>query len=396
MRADVREVLRVILFMVGVIVVVAILALVATKAIGAEDPPASTDKSVEEEQWDQYDKATKGSGAGEDIPSPDDLVLPEPWTEGCTGYCPSIVNGVIAGSKWCLNPKSKCHTSHRNRSWDIWTEDGVWIEESCGGQPGILIAGTVRTESEGKTFNQTTSSTGECGKASIDLAHAQALNVNACDPHANLYAAGHFRNKRLIKLRERFPDLTMAPLEDQWKLAGAAGAIGTNKVVKLIEWSGALRVKPDGTLKYSHPYERVKRWMKWAHGRWVKAQKVYQEDPWALAADPALEKFLHLYSPGSQWSSVFGKRGGKVAFRFARVGAQIDLLRDLYLGGMPWGEPVIPTRPAGLLGFPGKGKHCACGLWPELEDAKPSKADHQAMVASMNGTVPVDPRTLKP
>ena len=404
MREDVREVLRVLVVILGIVVVCAILAGVITVALGADDPPASTDPSVEEAQWDVLEDANKEAGAGQDVPTPDELLAEEPWKDGCKGYCPSIVNGVTAGEKWCLSKKAKCNKSHTNRAYQLWLEFLAWIEESAGGKPGIFTAGTVRTESEGKVFGEIKGTTHECGLASMDLKHAEGLNINACDPRANLYAAGYYRNKRLIKLRDYYdgkihgkekkprPDIRLAPLEDQWMLAGACGAIGSDKVIKLINLSGALDTKADGTLKWASPHKRVRKYLKWAHNRWAKATTMYAEDPWGLYQKPHLSKWLTLYTGDSPLAFML-PNPGKVSFRFSRGWAGLTLYEPMYPSGLPWGEPVLPERPDGLYPFPGTAQHCQCWRWPELEGIRPTPEENAQALAKLGDRAPIPPPT---
>ncbi len=306
----------------------AVVILLALEASGQSD---------EDQAWQDYYDAAGQAGAGETVPLPDEA---EPWKQWCSPgeYCPSVLNGVLGGMTWCH--KGKCHDSHRARSLAIWTEWAGWIEPYSGGAPGLLMASTIRTESEGNVSGMTKSTTKECGLASIDLAHAQTADVNACDPQANIWAQGYFRNLRLIKAREKIDGLDGAPLEDQWMIAGACGAIGSHRVAALVAKSGALKAE--------HPYRRILKWLQWAHGKWQK---------------------VGLY--GSAGTAILGTNKGKGAFRVARVWGVVRLLEDMYGGSMPWAEPVLPDRPSEIQPFPGVSKHCACTIWPELEVMRP-------------------------
>lgn len=350
-----------------------VLFFIARDADGSE-PDAVSEQQVQggtqDSEWEAWEKKAAATGAGEQAPPmPDEEMTDhEAWCKNIPGWCPTVTNGVAAGKTWCLgkpNAKKKptCYYSHRNRSYDIMLEWWDWLKMFMGGKHPIYKAGTIRTESEGVWDAMTASSTKECGLASVDLAKAEKYNINACDPKANLWAAGQMTNARLLALRSKYPQLVMAPLSDQWKLAGACGAIGSNKVWNLIDSSGALRVKDDGTLFYAHPHERVLKWLQWADN------------------NPKFD----FYSYGV--INFLGRNPGRGAFRVARSVAQETLFEDI-VGGLDnlYGEPVLVARPPDLYEFPGKAKHCKCHLWPELADHKP------VPVKSVPGIT--DPRVL--
>jgi hypothetical protein len=316
--------------------------------------------------------------------------LGEPWKKMCAKpgeWCPSIAEGVSSGESWCSS--DKCLKNNITKSYSIYQKWGPVIDEMCGaavgnGQPGIWVSQTVRTEAcagnEGgkcDVFNMTKSGTKECGLASVTVSMAEELNINACDPYANLYATCYYRADRVIKMRDKLPDLEKAPLEDQWLIAGAGGAVGCGKVITLIQKSGALSTNKDGDLKHSSPYTRMITYIKGIHPRWVKAQKVYKlrktmglagalkhfgytEKEWKY-----IDTFGDVYSKSGDWSKVFGYRPGRTAFRIARPGRVAEIMLHLYPDGIPWGEPARPKRPEGLAEFPGKKKHCACGNWKD-------------------------------
>ena len=324
---------------------VCILALSGTERLALAEP-------ISEKAWDIYQKAADQAGAGQKVPEDDGVLTPhDSWCENVPGWCPTVEVGVWAGLNWC-QPKPKaeppaCWHSHRSRSYHIYLEWKEWLDRFSGGFPALFVAGTIRTESEGVVDSQTASKTLECGLASVDQQMARAYDVNACDPEANVWVAGVARNVRLQGLRERWPDLAQAPLEQQWKLAGAAGAIGTNRVSSLIEASGALRLREDGTLFYARPHERVLKWLAWAD----------------RAAKYPFYSFLG--------TSLLGPNPGKGAFRVARPEAQEAILGPMYVSGVPWGEPVAVPRPAFLDPFPGYEKHCQCWRWPDLVEKRP-------------------------
>jgi len=358
----------VVLFLISI----SALAKIEDNSIDPSDP--SYDPKAEEEAWKEYEEATKKAGAGEVVPLPDDE---EPWKKICPPgqYCPSVADGIFAGLHWCLPNKKggkppKCYFTQQNKSFKIYMKFLAWIEKYTGGKAGLFMAGTIRTESEGVTFSKTKSKTQECGLASIDNLHAQKADVNACQPEANIYASGYFRNLRLIKLRERWPQVTQAPLEQQWLLAGACGAIGSNKVDYLIQRSGALRTNDDGTLKYSKPHDRVLKWGHWADK--TGKGKFYTYDVYSMLA----------------------RNPGRVFFRFARGRAGVEIFSPMYPNGIPWTEPIIPVRPANLLPYPGDSKHCKCYLWPELEGQVPSIEENQEWIDRLGEDFPLDPTTL--
>lgn len=310
-------------------------------------------RAEEPDEWKKWEKEAGQAGAGEPVPPPDDAMTPhETWCQGVKGWCPSVANGVYAGQHWCLPncPKCKppkCYHSHRNRSYDIYLKWKGWIDLFTGGKPGLHLAQTIRTESEGEVFTKTKSKTQECGIASIDRAKAKHYDINACDPKANLWAAGYMRNVRLIKLRKNYPQLVRAPLADQWKLAGGCGSVGSHRIRRLIERSGALRTQDDGSLYYARPHERILKWLVWA-------DKSGKGDFYSLSG-----------------SFLLGRNPGRTAFRIARAAAFESMFEDLYMHGIPYGEPALPQRPDDILPFPGDSKHCQCWRWPELKDKQP-------------------------
>lgn len=259
----------------------------------------------------------------------------------------SLADAWWSGEHWCTNQDSQCYHSHRNRSYDIYLAWKDWIDPMAGGFPGLMLAGRIRTESEGNPFGKTKSHTQECGLASIDLRTSQDLDINACDPEANLWAALWQTNTRLVNLRKKFPALELASLEQQWLLSGAAGAIGSHRVIAMLKASKALEVNKAGELKHLEPYH----WL----GKWI----------------------LHKDASGYDWATPAGKKllgpwPAKSVFRYRRVwGAQVRLLGPMYLQGIPWGVPEVPARPEGILAFPGVKKHCACKQWPDLFTKRP-------------------------
>jgi hypothetical protein len=356
-----HEVFKVVFFMLALAVAMALFMLWAWSATAQEEPTAA--------EWEAWEKKAQQAGAGEEVPVPDDSMTPhQVWCSTIKGYCPTVVNGVIAGQQWCVGKaggkvKPKCYTSHRNRSYKIMLDWWDWLSAYMGGKHPIYTAGTIRTESEGVWDAMTNSSTKECGLASIDLAKAESYDINACDAKANIWAAGQMTNQRLIKLREKYPQLVQAPLSDQWKLAGACGAIGSNKVHNLIDASGALRTRDDGSLYYQQPHERVLKWLMWKDKQ-----------------DPA---FFYSY----EGTIYLGRNPGKGAFRVARSVAGEALLADI-VGGADnlYSEPALVPRPEDLYPFPGKALHCKCYQWPELADR------HPVPVASAPGVT--DPAVL--
>jgi len=276
----------------------------------------------------------------------------EQWCENIDGWCPTVTNGIHAGKKWCNSPKKKCYTSHRNRSYDIYMALKDWFNLYPSGKHGLFKSGTIRTESELTWDSKTSSSTEECGIASVDRSKAKKWNINACDPEANLWAAQSMDASRLIRMREKYPELELAPLSDQWKIAGAGGAIGSNKVYNLIKGSGALRLKKgEDILVYKHPHDRIMKWLVWKD-----------------KSDPSFfYNFMAI--------PLLGKNQGKGAFRLARSEGQENLFEDLFVHGLEsaYGEPTMPARPLGAYPFPDNAKHhCQCWRWPELADVMPT------------------------
>jgi len=341
MRSDTREAIKVLAFMAALVIVAMFVLLVALKAMGAEGVPGEPTEA----EWQEYESAAAKAPAGEVVPLPGE----DSHAKRCTtikGWCPTVTNGVIAGKEWCIG--KKCGQSHVNRTLAIFEEFGGWIVAHAGGASPYAIAGTIRTESEGKVFAKTKSWTEECGLTSVDLFHAKELDVNACDPEAAIWAAGMNRNRQLLNLRAKYPQLALAPLDEQWKLAGAAGAVGSNKIISLIKLSNVLEMKIDGTLRWPEP-----------HGRLLK---------WLISMDKSKQWDLYSW----EWRPYLGPNPGKTAFRIARPAAAHILLGPLHPSGtMEFGEPIIPDRPEGILPFPGTDKHCQCWRWPELEGKRP-------------------------
>lgn len=340
MRLIPNDETRPLLILIGMFLVAVLVLLIGWAALAQDSP----DEVPTPKDWADYEAKAAKAEAGEEIPLPGE----SSHAKKCAtveGWCPTVTNGVLAGRQWCIG--KKCGISHVNRSQEILEEFRGWIEAYAGGAVPILMAGTIRTESEGKVFGFTKSKTRECGLASVDLAHATLLDVNSCDPEASIWAAGQSRNLQLLNLRAQFPQLVKAPLSDQWMLAGAAGAVGSNRVAGLILESGALSMRDDGTLRYAHPHDRLLDWLVWAD----KSPKI------------------DLYS----WDTrhLMGPNPGKTAFRIARPEAVATLLGALYPDGLPWAEPSLPERPAGILAFPGVTQHCQCYRWPELEAKRP-------------------------
>lgn len=401
----------------GELYAVTVFVLLAGVALAQDEDP-----EVDPEAWEEYEEMAKEAGAGETVPMPGEKGWGKPWKQMCASndsWCPSIVEGVNAGLQWCKSPK--CMNNNRNQSYAIYNEWGAWIEVDCGGlyglgQPGLWPSQTIRTESyvggeKGKkknpVFSMTKSGTKECGLASVDRDHAKKLNINACDPRANIFATCWYRNNRLIVLRQKKPDVVKAPLEDQWLIAGAGGSVGMGKVITLLERSNALATDADGNLKHEHPYDHMIRYLQTLHTKWVNAQKVkklsksmgidgalgqlgYTEKQWNY-----IKKFLDLYSKHGDWASIFGFRPGRTAFRVTRPGRVAEIVAPLYYGNIPWGEPKLPDRPKGILEYPGDKLHCACGNWPELLNKKPSAGQKKALSAELPAaSVPLNPEVL--
>jgi hypothetical protein len=340
-----REVLKTI----GFLLVVAALGVLIVWAMAAQGQDTA---------YQEWEKAASQAGAGEVVPPPPDPMLTahESFCEHVKGWCPTVTNGVMGGKGWCQGKgkvQPKCYWSHLKRAHALYLVWREWIESDNGGFPGLFIAGTMRTESEGAVFGLSDSWTMECGLMGIDYFTARDRDINACDPRANIWASGYGRNAQLINARKRLPGLDLAPLEDQWLIAGAMGAIGSNKIDAIIAKAGALRVRDDGTLFYAHPYDRILKWLTYA------------------------DKHFNLYSMEGMW--MLGPNPGKGAFRIARPWAQRAILGPLYADGIPWGEPILPPRPDGLDTFPGKDRHCKCAkLWPEYKDDRPTNAPDES------------------
>lgn len=331
----------------------------------------------EDKKWEEWEKKASQAGAGVPVPPPDDTLTPhQQWCGNVKGWCPTVKNGVIAGTRWCLGKpgskkKPKCYYTHRNKSYDIYLEWKDWLDEFSSGKHGLFKSGTIRTESyvgdksDIPMFSYTPSKTKECGLASIDVYKARQWDINACDARANIWLAQKLSALRLIKLRKKYPQLEQAPIVDQWRLAGATGGIGSGKVHNLIDASGALRTKDDGSLFYKSPYDRVLKWMMWKDS----------QDP----------EFFYNFM-----AAIFlGRNPGRGAFRVARGQAQDALFEDLFVGGLEsaYGEPIEPERPDDIMEHPGDAQHCQCWRWKdELLDKRPEPH------ASDPGLI--DPRTL--
>lgn len=403
---EVKELMKVLGFIVALTIIAGAILIWITVA-SAEEP--ENDGSPEE--WEEFEVDQAMAEAGEEVSMPGEKDFGKPWKKKCPsndGWCPSISEGVSAALVWC--DSEKCRKNHLGDALEIYGTWGPWIDEDCGGQPGILPSQTIRTEShvgsgEKKgVFAMTKSGTKECGLASVDRDHAKGLDINACQPRANIFGTCWYRNNRLLALREKLPDVSLAPLEDQWIFAGAGGAVGLGKVITLIQKSGALATKKDGTLVNSSPAKRLVTYLQTIHGKWGRARKVQARSK-SIGLDAALKEeglttkqwnylkgFLDLYSSTGPWSSIFGFRPGRTAFRIVRVYRVVQMLKTMYPDGViPWGEPVLPKRPEDLLSYPGDKLHCACGNWPELEDDRPSAEEMEVFMTNSDFPILVAP-----
>lgn len=108
---------------------------------------------------------------------PGDVEAEDPSPQATEDMFESLTAAAHAGQTWCLNPEGQCYHSHRNRSYDIYLTWKDWIDEDAGGFPGLMLAGSIRTESEGNPFGKTKSHTRECGLASIDIRTSEALDI---------------------------------------------------------------------------------------------------------------------------------------------------------------------------------------------------------------------------
>jgi hypothetical protein len=387
--------------------------MLAGEPVTAQD----VDPESDPEAWEEYEELAKSAGAGEEIPMPGDEAWGKPWKKMCAAnddWCPSIAEGVSAGQKWCTS--KKCVTNHVGQSYKIWHEWYGWIEWMCGGQPGMVAAQTMRTEAyvggkkgakKNPVFSMTKSGTKECGLASVDRDHAKKLNVNACDPLANVYATCWYRNNRVIVLRDKYPDVEKAPIEDQWLLAGAGGAVGMGKVIELLKRSGSLKTDAAGKLKHASPYDHLIKFIRGTHARWQKAQKVNKLKK-TMGLDGALTKmglsqkqwkylksYVNLYKKHGDWATIFGYRPGRTAFRITRPGRVSEMLGPVYGGNVPWGEPVLPDRPKNILEYPGDKLHCACGNWPELANKRPTAFQKKQATQAKGFVMPLSPDDLE-
>lgn len=299
-----------------------------------------------DEQWNEYNKAAE-KGTTEAGGS---TWIPDPWKYGCKEgqYCPTIANGIKAGKSWCLDPKKPCYKSHRNLTFKIYQEFGVWFEKYKGGRLAIHMASTARTESEGDPSSKTKSSIKEVGLLSIKATSAKNLNINACHPEANIWAAGYIANQHLIQIAEKYPQIKKAPRLEWMMLAGAMGAVGSTRVYNLIDASGALKTDESGELVYKSPHDRILKWAGW------KANQL------------GAEVYSFLYKP------IFGPIAGLTMFRLARAVAVYDILAEFYPDGFPWSEPKLIPRPEYLPEFPGYDLHGRCKQWPEWRELRPS------------------------
>lgn len=358
----------------------ALLVLIIGCMIAANLPDCSavaSEKPDEDKKWQEWEKKAGQAEAGVPVPSPDDVQTPhEQWCEKVEGWCPTVKNGVVAGKRWCLGQpgakqKPKCYYTHRYKSYDIYLEWKDWLDEFSSGRHGLFKAGTIRTESyvgemsDNPMFSYTPSKTKECGLASIDLPKARQWDINACDARANIWLAQYLSALRLIKLREKYPQLVQAPIVDQWRLSGATGGIGSNRVHNLIDSSGALRQKDDGSLFYESPYDRLLKWMMWKDS----------QDPYFFY------NFMSII--------YLGRNPGRGAFRVARGSAQDVLFGDMFVHGIEsaYGEPTLPPRPEDIMSHPGDKHHCQCWRWKdELMTKRPEPHTSDPDL--------VDPRTL--
>lgn len=377
-----KEVLKVVGFMLLMALACALVVCLLLLGTGAF---ASPEEPVSATSWNAWDAE----------------LMPTPWKDGCTDkWCPSIAEGAEKGESWCLS-KDGCGGYHRKESYKIYAKYEAWFDEMCNGQPGIWGAQTARTESEGDP-EASIEKTGECGLMSVDQEHAEALNINSCDPKANVWAACYSRNLQLISLRESIDGLDKALIQDQWMIAGASGSAGSGKIIRILKWSKALKGK--------HPYNAMRSYLKGLHSKWWKATKaqiainklglddglgkiVMTHEEWK-----ELEPYVKVYDKTSDWGVLWnaGKsmyRPGRTAFRISRLEGARKVMEVLFPEGkMPWGEPALPPRPADILPYPGKKDHCSCHLWPELKNKAPAAEENEKWKTD---TDPMDPEKMK-
>jgi hypothetical protein len=324
-----------------------------------------------DEQWQEYNEAaekgdTEAGGAT--------VIKSEAHKSHCKKgqYCPTIENGIIAGKKWCLKVgKTKCSVSHRNKTYKLYQEWGPWLDRYNGGRLALHMANTMRTESEGDPSSKTVSKIREVGLMSIKAQTAKRLDIDACHPEANIWAAGYVANEQRLKFAKKYPQIKKAPRLDWEKLAGACGSVGSNRVYQIINSSGALREKDDGTLFYSSPYDRVLKWMHW------KAKK----------EGAAIYSF--------EFAHIFGPIPGLTAFRISRSDAGYKILSEFYPDGFPWETHELIERPSHFPTYPGDKLHGRCEKHPEWRDLRPSAAEFEAWNADTSIVKPIKPSTWK-
>lgn len=401
-RKPEKEDTRTKLFLIGVLIFMVVFLIVLFAVIArAEDEVISEEQAQTEEGWDQW-------GVGDDL-----FAVGEPWDVECKKKCFSLKGGVDKGRGWCADG---CGYYHRKHSYRIYAKYMPWLVLWAGGVPGIWIAQTCRTESEGETDSVTHSLHKEVGLCSVNRVWAKQLNINSCDPKANLWASSWMRNNRLIEFRGKHPNIKTADLDQQWYVAGAAGAVGGGKVIGLL--------KKCGIKKGKNQYDALGNCLLSWHRKWVKStttqhwisklglepgllkggvikKKKHKDDP--DVADPKrwknLEKYQDLYN-GSKvefqkvFKTTFGHKPGLVALRCTRHEGVEAQIVPLYEGGeLPWGEPVLPPRPDDIDEYPGDVLHGKCWHWPQYKNRVPTQEEWDAMDRPEKDAR--DPATLK-
>lgn len=350
------------------ILMILMAALMLIAGIGYAEEPSG-------DGWDKW-------GVGDELFS-----VGEPWKALCKTEkkCGSLKEGVEDGQTW----GSSIGYYHRKHSHRIYAKYKPWFVLWSGGAHGIWLAQTCRTESEGETDNVTKSKYVEAGLCSVNKKWAKQLDINSCDPKANVWATGWMRNDRLIRIRYDYPHIGNAGIEQQWFIAGAGGGTGTGKVMKIL--------KKCGNQKSTKPHEAFGKCLIQWHRRFVKATTTQH---WIkkLGLDSGLskmgithkkweqlEKYTELYDPDGEFRKHFytsqGYNPWLVAFRGQRHEGVKKQMTPLFEDGeLPWGDPVIPNRPNDLYPYPGDKLHGKCWNWPELKERVPTQEEWDSMI----------------
>ena len=177
----------------------------------------------------------------------------------------------------------------------------------------------------------------------IKASMAEACDVNICSPEASIWCSGYFANKRMIKIANKYPQITQAP-RDWYMITGFIGGLGTMGYI-LVKESQALKTNSDGNLVYASPYNRVVHWLKWVHA--YKPQTISKMMVYGRFAEE------------------------KLGFRVGRSKAVLDIVEEYHPDGLTFSTPVLIPRPTHFPKYPGRKLHGQCDKFASMLKKKP-------------------------